>query len=185
MPNCPYCGVEKRALKNHVRLSSGDGHGPSGSYPGDFDGGSSTERAQSDGGQQLEAPDDEGADAGPDEDGLHFEEDEFDELVTNIESSARSRGYEEGMEEGYEVGYQDAEHELTPEAKCPGCGQEMREIGEKGKFVLTRGWISVKWMEHYPKNRICTHCDILKQGDVFYWGDESDDPGKYRTKSSA
>jgi len=35
---CPYCGEEHRALKNHVRLTSGDGHGPSGQYPEDFPG---------------------------------------------------------------------------------------------------------------------------------------------------
>lgn len=35
--NCPYCGEEQRALKNHVRLAGGDGHGPSGQYPDDFD----------------------------------------------------------------------------------------------------------------------------------------------------
>lgn len=33
---CPYCGEEHRALKNHVRLTSGSGHGPSGQYPEDF-----------------------------------------------------------------------------------------------------------------------------------------------------
>jgi len=33
---CPYCGEEKRAVKNHVRLASGEGHGPSGQYPDDF-----------------------------------------------------------------------------------------------------------------------------------------------------
>ena len=33
---CPYCSEEQSALKNHVRLASGDGHGPSGQYPDDF-----------------------------------------------------------------------------------------------------------------------------------------------------
>lgn len=34
---CPYCTEEQTALKNHVRLASGDGHGPSGQYPDDFE----------------------------------------------------------------------------------------------------------------------------------------------------
>jgi len=33
---CPYCGEEQTALKNHVRLASGGGHGPSGQYPDEF-----------------------------------------------------------------------------------------------------------------------------------------------------
>lgn len=39
MSTCPYCGEQVNALKNHVRLSSGGGHGPSGEYPDDFEGG--------------------------------------------------------------------------------------------------------------------------------------------------
>lgn len=34
---CPYCEEQKSALKNHVRLTSGSGHGPSGQYPDDFE----------------------------------------------------------------------------------------------------------------------------------------------------
>ena len=30
---CPYCGKEQRAVKNHIRLTDGDGHGPAGQYP--------------------------------------------------------------------------------------------------------------------------------------------------------
>jgi len=52
---CPYCGEGQRALKNHVRLAAGDGHGPSGQYPDDFDlpeeeeeGTATTEEAASD-----------------------------------------------------------------------------------------------------------------------------------------
>lgn len=41
--NCPYCGEKQSALKNHVRLTSGGGHGPPGQYPDDF------ERADPDG----------------------------------------------------------------------------------------------------------------------------------------
>jgi hypothetical protein len=41
METCPYCAEEQHALKNHVRLTSGDGHGPSGTYPDDFEDGNS------------------------------------------------------------------------------------------------------------------------------------------------
>jgi hypothetical protein len=40
--DCPYCGEEQSALKNHVRLASGEGHGPSGQYPDDFDRGAAS-----------------------------------------------------------------------------------------------------------------------------------------------
>ena len=32
---CPHCGESYSALKNHIRLASGNGHGSSGSYPED------------------------------------------------------------------------------------------------------------------------------------------------------
>lgn len=35
---CPYCGETQRALKNHVRLTDGKGHGQTGTYPDTFDG---------------------------------------------------------------------------------------------------------------------------------------------------
>lgn len=31
--DCPHCGDSFSALKNHIRLASGNGHGSSGSYP--------------------------------------------------------------------------------------------------------------------------------------------------------
>jgi hypothetical protein len=37
MQTCHFCGEDQRALKNHVRLTAGGGHGPSGSYPDSFD----------------------------------------------------------------------------------------------------------------------------------------------------
>lgn len=36
MQQCPYCGAEVNALKNHVRLTNGNDHGPSGEYPAGF-----------------------------------------------------------------------------------------------------------------------------------------------------
>jgi hypothetical protein len=39
---CPYCNKETKALKNHVRLATGNGHGPNGEYPPDFDSGSTS-----------------------------------------------------------------------------------------------------------------------------------------------
>jgi hypothetical protein len=62
MDICAYCGEEKRALKNHVRLASGDGHGPSGTYPDDFEDGTSPgpRPASQDGAEGRES----GADAG-------------------------------------------------------------------------------------------------------------------------
>ena len=44
---CPYCGKSCNALKNHVRLASGDGHGSSGEYPPDFNGGQRGESTDS------------------------------------------------------------------------------------------------------------------------------------------
>jgi hypothetical protein len=38
---CQYCGEQQTALKNHIRLSSGDGHDSSGTYPDDFEDGNS------------------------------------------------------------------------------------------------------------------------------------------------
>ena len=42
---CPYCDKEAkpRGLRNHVRLSSGNGHGDKGEVPEDFAGGSAVE----------------------------------------------------------------------------------------------------------------------------------------------
>lgn len=34
---CPICGRDTGAVKNHVRMASGDGHGPPGQYPDAFD----------------------------------------------------------------------------------------------------------------------------------------------------
>lgn len=34
---CPHCGKETGMLRNHIRLSSGKGHGPPGQYPSEDD----------------------------------------------------------------------------------------------------------------------------------------------------
>jgi hypothetical protein len=44
---CPYCGKSQEALKNHVRLASGDGHGEAGEYPPEFNSDSTVEQSQS------------------------------------------------------------------------------------------------------------------------------------------
>jgi hypothetical protein len=64
--NCPYCGEEQSALKNHVRLASGDGHGPSGQYPDDFtDDGPDQDGPDPGGGREAVALDDHGATTEP------------------------------------------------------------------------------------------------------------------------
>jgi hypothetical protein len=44
---CPYCGETQRALKNHVRLTDGKGHGRTGTYPSTFDGDRSVSHRES------------------------------------------------------------------------------------------------------------------------------------------
>lgn len=105
MPTCPYCAKECSALKNHVRLASGDGHGPAGSYPEDFEGGGGSDpppaqqQASDGGGTALDTVDD---------DALVFSPEEYDQVVSGV----RAEGYNEGVEDGFDAGYGTAQHEL-------------------------------------------------------------------------
>lgn len=199
---CPYCGEEKSALKNHVRLSSGGGHGPSGSYPDDFEAGGSAEPPpQSDGGQQLMEPPEEEAqevvetepvqdvpeDAPDDQEdagGLRFEEDEFDEMVTSIEQEAHERGYEEGVDHGYDAGYGTAENELVPAEPDEPEVLDTQPVGGGCPVCggsLVDGEAGMTWfgaggevLGFEEGDRICEQCDVLVETDgSIHWGSES------------
>lgn len=69
MPKCPYCEKEakERGLKNHVRLSSGDGHGERGEIPEDYEGGISDGDGDSDIPDSPDSDDGDDGDSGPSE----------------------------------------------------------------------------------------------------------------------
>lgn len=156
MKTCPYCEEEQSALKNHVRLASGNGHGPSGQYPDDFESGStstnSTPNTPPDrGGEQHDhggGPPGNDADDGP---AIAFETtDEFEDMVKEIEESA--------IETGFDQGYQTAESQLeqtttneqtnttsepansTSTSVCPDCGQQL--VGNSYALSILAEWFN-------------------------------------------
>lgn len=102
---CPHCGEEQRALKNHIRLTDGGGHGSYGSYP-DKSAGTSSSGPQTTG---STAPSPEESD-----EWMHVEE------VGEAMEEQYEMGYQEGKEDagnesyeqGYEDGYKKAQEEL-------------------------------------------------------------------------
>jgi hypothetical protein len=148
--SCPYCGKETSAMKNHVRLASGDGHGPNGSYPDDFFQSSTEESpdAEPEETNTDETGTDDVDDAGP----IQFDPDEVDAAI----EAARAEAYQDGTEDGFEAGYSTAEQELAPET-CPECGGQ-----------LDTNVAGVKWMRHdgaaaelEEAESLCRSCDLL------------------------
>lgn len=120
METCPYCGEEQYALKNHVRLASGNGHGPSGTYPEDFEDGprdtpakdtvSPSPGKETPADTTHEASDD--PNTGEDADTINLTQTEFD----NALDQAREDGYTDGFDDGYEFVEQELQVE-TPDEK--------------------------------------------------------------------
>jgi len=86
---CPYCGEEKRAVKNHIRLASGEGHAPSGQYPDDFG-----ERGDQDDGGGADPPDPSHGDGGS---AVTVEAVEDTETSTEADTVDESDGEGEGI----------------------------------------------------------------------------------------
>jgi len=130
---CPYCSEEQTALKNHVRLASGDGHGPSGQYPDDFEGGSNPDDNDDDPGGAAAAPAPGGGgtvtveaveETEEPQDLPEFEEEPEEEEegivampeteLTQMLSAAREDGAEEAQEESNEDTEEDTSIEVDP-----------------------------------------------------------------------
>lgn len=102
---CPYCSkeVKPRGRKNHVRLSSGDGHGDKGELPEDYeeaieeaDGAVSGEESD----REAEAPE-EAEEAEPDADGSQAEAQEV--TAADLGSTEPAQADNEEAEEGNEL----------------------------------------------------------------------------------
>lgn len=134
MPSCPYCGEEQKALKNHVRLSSGNGHGPSGEYPDDFDAGGPERRASAhrsgrDGGGD-ESPSDADGPAEAGRETVDMTHEEFDRKMAEAIEGARETAYAEGYDDGYadgraDAGPEGASGETGATETLPCCGNEV------------------------------------------------------------
>ncbi|MEF8826363.1 MAG: hypothetical protein V5A27_08520 [Halapricum sp.] len=120
MPTCPYCGESQNALKNHVRLSSGNGHGASGEYPADFDAGGTNGSAvatiedRDGGGDEFPSEADGSTETGRET--VDMTREEFDRAMDEAIEAAREAGYEEGYAEGYDQGYADGQANAEPES---------------------------------------------------------------------
>lgn len=164
---CPYCGDPTGALKNHVRLTSGGGHGPAGQYPDDFDGSTSpTDSAPDDSVQDATTePADGQDDASPSEvDGESVEPrataptdpdggsetvdmtpEEFEEFRRDLADGARETGYEngwhDGLEQGRREGREAALQERDTDAESATSSQEHPDptCDECGGRLLTPG----------------------------------------------
>lgn len=74
---CPICDGETNHRNNHVRMSSGDGHGPQGTYPDGYDketgelveGGNDPDDVEADGGADAQGDELDAGDVGLDDDG--------------------------------------------------------------------------------------------------------------------
>lgn len=162
MPSCPYCSEPVNALKNHVRLSDGGGHGPSGQYPDGFeddtngDRGASAsasagasdgpEHAMTDGQTNNEGQTSSGSPGasldGNSTDGFSITEAEFDEAV----QAARQVGYDEGYADGYQEAQQQRSDGTSmaagsQERRCPECGGDVYDFRkfETGQYHRLNG----------------------------------------------
>lgn len=187
---CIYCDEEKSALKNHVRLASGDGHGPSGAYPDDFDpGGSSTANddqlpATADDDRGGEQHDDETVDLTPEElDGMvkEVEEQAFEAGFSTAENNAAPVKVESSVEDADADSGQSTAVEPEPSSDtCPECGNAL-EYGHdptKDGFVMNDG--RTAWLA--DTDGLCKSCDLVVDatGETFYgseYGQEAVDAG--------
>ena len=171
---CQYCGEQQTALKNHIRLSSGDGHGPSGTYPDDFEDGTSTDLVAS--------QDDVGASGGPpttsDSDTVELTPEEIDEMVETAAGEARTERYEteqidtQHEQEVIEVEstVEDASTTVYARAECPECGESLdTDIADTTFFAIAGEVVTLE-----QGDGLCEVCDIVvgNDGEVIY-GSES------------
>lgn len=129
---CPYCGGEYRALKNHVRLTTGNGHGSSGQYPDDFEPDSSAET----GGQKHSNIEGDSTEDTPEM--IEIPPDEFEDMVAAIESEAYEQGRQDAKDESQvdttedtTLGNTAKADQVSPSAKG---SQDSRDTG--GRIIL-------------------------------------------------
>lgn len=106
---CPYCKKEYNALKNHVRLSSGNGHGTCGDYPNDFlkRYGESPDSATEDRVKQRSESStpisiensEEYSEVEPDHT-IDMASSELDQFISVLRDEAYERGHQHGLDEG-------------------------------------------------------------------------------------
>lgn len=186
---CPYCGRETGALKNHVRMSSGDGHGPRGEYPDGFDGESTPdpehyeepdpsddrdgESPSSDGGgsgaSDSSKPADPGADptgSGETDDLLTFTPEEFDEIIHEIEDAAMARGYDAGRWDPHPDAIDTGPGTVDPTGApptCPECSGSMK-TDIRGNSYKPVGASEGEYVSANDGDALCVHCGILIDG---------------------
>ncbi|MFC7156122.1 hypothetical protein ACFQPA_11755 [Halomarina halobia] len=168
---CPYCGQECRALKNHVRLTSDDDHGPSGQYPEDFNSSIDSKSFDS---KRLNKNNDDAENTVTDDtsetvnwsprnsDDLEIkierEEDEFRHIDSRVES-------EKPTVEEKGSSWTGVDEKISPE-NCPECGETLSPVRERSEFFTQEG----KQIMLEDSDDLCLSCGLIVEdnGNVIH-----------------
>jgi hypothetical protein len=179
MDPCPFCGKEYHALKNHVRLTSGGGHGPSGQYPDEFNSGRNEDTGDAKEVSNIDESRPERGDTNTTRmsptlnDPLESNDDEG--ALTWIERSAYARSHNgvTGKPETLEV---EGPSRVTEPASsqsrplvCPECAGGL-ETGVEGiGYIRIDGTL----LELEETDAVCNSCDLVvpDTGDLIYGSD--------------
>lgn len=198
--NCPYCSKEKSALKNHVRLASGNGHGPSGQYPDDFEpGGTAPANDELPASPVDDTP---GTEQEPDdrdeEETVELSPGELENVIQTAEEEAFEAGRETATDEREAIEVESTVEDVEPDsgqnsgahagndspvdqtsAGCPSCGGSL----QYGSTPATTRFLTQTGDELAlePSDGVCEPCDVVvtAEGKTVYGsnhGTETENP---------
>lgn len=182
MESCPYCGEDQRALKNHVRLSSDNGHGASGEYPEDFQNeNADQDTVDDDQPDSLEEPEeprdsaDKEADSESEPPGGTVEltrQETNDTVGATATTAANSHepAQDRAQEQPTTTTKTTTESRRNAADNCPECGQSLAYGFADELFFATNGRVVTLEKD----DGYCKPCDVVVGGDgAAVYGSES------------